>query len=63
MTSSITILEMPGFSQMPEYFSASPQFRWAVPAGTTTKPPVLEQAWRGSLGSIRWEIVPTEVVE
>jgi hypothetical protein len=38
--------------------------RWRVPPGTTTAPPVLEQAWLDvASGAVEWMPVPTVVEE
>lgn len=48
--------------QAHEFFKPTLRLRWRVSAMTTTQPPVLEQMWSGSLGSVQWRAVPVEVV-
>jgi hypothetical protein len=43
---------------------ATPEFRWAVPPHTSTKPRELQQAWINlDAGDVDWRVVPTVVVE
>lgn len=49
-------------TESPEMFSVLPNLRWAVDSRSDAHP-VLQQAWRGSRGTLCWETVPTVVVE
>lgn len=53
-------------ADVPQSWSATSQLRWFQPTyqiGADGSPlaPILQQAWQGSLGVIRWEVVPTTV--
>ena len=45
-----------------EYFTPTMRLRWRRSDKTTTLPDMLEQAWQGSAGTIRWEDIPLEIV-
>lgn len=47
----------------PEAMRQTMMLRWRQVPHTTTKPPVLEQAWVGERGRIEWRPVPLVIGE
>ena len=56
------MIEVPTHRLEPELFTPTMHLRWRVPPYTITQPRVLEQAWRGTKGTVEWRPVPVEVV-